>query len=82
MRALRWHKRGFWSDCGIPLQLYLAAGMASMLLPSIVALPQYEEPLSYLIVAAHFGVGRSGVLDPRRDETQESGTRRVARSLR
>ena len=69
--SLRWHKRGFWCDCGIPLQLYLAAGMASMLLPSIVALPQYEEPLSYLIVAAHFGVGRSGVLDARRDETQE-----------
>jgi hypothetical protein len=47
--SLRWHKRGFWCDCGIPLQLYLTVGMASMLLPSIVVLPRYEEPLSYLI---------------------------------
>jgi len=39
---------GFWDACGIPLQLYLVAGTASLLLPSIVALPQYNEPLSYL----------------------------------
>ena len=45
----RWREGGFWDAWGIPLQLYLAVGMASVLLPSIVALPQYEEPLSYLI---------------------------------
>jgi hypothetical protein len=44
----RWREGGFWDAWGIPLQLYLAAGMASVLLPSIIALPQYQEPLSYL----------------------------------
>ncbi len=45
----RWREGGFWDAWGIPLQLYLAAGMASVLLPSIITLPQYQEPLSYLI---------------------------------
>jgi hypothetical protein len=47
--SIRWRESGLWDTWGIPLQLYLAVGIASVLLPSIVALPQYEEPLSYLI---------------------------------
>jgi len=38
----------FWDAWWLPLQLYLAAGMASVLLPSLIWLPQYPEPLSYL----------------------------------
>jgi hypothetical protein len=49
MRSRRRFGGGFWDAWGIPLQLYLVVGTASALLPSIVALPQYEEPVSYLI---------------------------------
>lgn len=38
----------FWDAWWVPLQLYLVAGMASALLPSLIWLPQYPEPLSYL----------------------------------
>jgi len=44
----RWRKGGFWDACGISLQLYLATGMASVLLPTRITLPQYAQPLSYL----------------------------------
>jgi hypothetical protein len=46
--ASQWRNGGFWDSRGIPLQLYLAIGMASVLLPTRVQLPQYAAPLSYL----------------------------------
>lgn len=39
---------GFWKASGIPLQLYLAAGMAAVLLPTRVDFPQYPAALSFL----------------------------------
>lgn len=44
----QWREAGFWDARGIPLQLYLAIGIASVLLPTRVKLPQYAAPLSYL----------------------------------
>ena len=44
----RWREDGFWKACGIPLQLYVATGMASALLPTRVLFPQYPAALSYL----------------------------------
>jgi hypothetical protein len=44
----RCEEGGFWDASGIPLQLYLATGMASMLLPTVIKLPSYSTPLSYL----------------------------------
>jgi hypothetical protein len=38
----------FWQASGIPLQLYVATGMASILLPTRVAFPHYPEALSFL----------------------------------
>ena len=75
----RWREGGFWDACGIPLQLYLATGMASVLLPSMVALPQYEEPLSLSYAAALFGLGNSGVLDAGRNEAEEVASRLATR---
>ena len=70
-RAAGGARAGFWDACGIPLQLYLAAGMASVLLPSIIALPQYQRASVVSDGAALFGVGNSGVLDAGRDEAEE-----------
>lgn len=44
----RWKEGDFWGADGIPLQLYLATGMASILLPSFIKLPLYTEPVAYL----------------------------------
>jgi hypothetical protein len=44
----RWRESGFWASYGIPAQLYLATGMASVLLPSVVKLPQYPQPAAFL----------------------------------
>ena len=38
----------FWKASGIPLQLYVATGMASILLPTRVAFPQYPAALTFL----------------------------------
>jgi hypothetical protein len=46
--ANRWRQGDFWNDCGIPVQLYLAAGVASVLLPSVITFPQYTQPISFL----------------------------------
>ena len=72
MELRGWRREGgFWDVFGIPLQLYLAAGMASVLLPSIVALPQYAEPLSYLVarlssVSGILACWMLGAMKPRR----------------
>jgi hypothetical protein len=39
---------GFWKASGIPVQLYVAAGMASILLPTRVVFPHYPAALSFL----------------------------------
>ena len=39
---------GFWKASGIPVQLYVATGMASILLPTRVAFPHYPTALSFL----------------------------------
>jgi len=39
---------GFWKASGIPLQLYVATGMASILLPTRVVFPHYPAALSFL----------------------------------
>lgn len=44
----RWRKGGWWDACGTPLQLYLATGMSSLFLPTLVKFPFYPKPLSYL----------------------------------
>jgi hypothetical protein len=41
-------ERSFWKACEIPVQLYLATGVASVLLPTRVAFPQYPAALSFL----------------------------------
>jgi hypothetical protein len=67
----RWREGGFWDACGIPLQLYLAIGTASLLLPTRVRLPQYAEPLSYLTprltsVSGILACGVLGTIKPRK----------------
>lgn len=44
----RLREGSFWKACGIPLQLYVATGMASVLLPTRAAIPQYLAGLSFL----------------------------------
>ncbi len=39
---------GFWKAYGIPVQLYVATGMASVLLPTRVSFPHYPAALSFL----------------------------------
>jgi len=39
---------GFWKASGIPLQLYVATGIASVLLPTRISLPEYPAALSFL----------------------------------
>lgn len=39
---------GFWKTSGIPMQLYLVTGIASVLLPTRIALPQYPAAVSFL----------------------------------
>lgn len=43
-----WREGSFWETSGIPVQLYLATGIASILLPTTVVFPQYPEALSFL----------------------------------
>ena len=43
-----WREGDFWKANGIPLQLYLATGVASVLLPTRVAFPQYPAALSFV----------------------------------
>jgi len=44
----RWRALGFWELRAVPLQLYAVALVASVVLPLIIYLPQYNDPLSYL----------------------------------
>lgn len=64
-------KGGFWKASGIPLQLYLVTGIASVLLPTRIALPQYPEAISFLTarltsVSGVLACWLLGTLRPRR----------------
>lgn len=64
-------KSGFWAAIGIPLQLYLAVGIASVLLSTRIKLPQYAAPLSYLtprlsVLSAILACCMLGAMKPRK----------------
>ncbi len=44
----QWRASSFWDTRAVPLQLYLVTVAAPVVLPSVVYLPQYNEPLSFL----------------------------------